>query len=154
MTSLMVTAKELFTTLQSGTVADVESLCERLSTAGAEELIALGQDKYVVCNAMQIAALFNNVRILRLLVEKAGADPDTSFKSSPLLWAVAPIRLGTESLQYLVEEVGVNVNAASDDGFTALHQCSDLPSTRILLENGAEPNIKTHSGMTALMNAV
>jgi ankyrin repeat protein len=90
--------------------------------------------------------------ILALLLMSGGgaaaADPDLR-----LVLAVKAKTAGT--VRALIDK-GIDVNAASPDGATALHWAAhwdDLETTRLLLSAGANPNASNDHGVTPLMLA-
>jgi ankyrin repeat protein len=94
----------------------------------------------------------------RLLAE--GADPDERLHPggvTPSMLAVD--RPGDDAYQRQDDEVarlllnaGADVNATTDDGWTALHFAvrAGARATRLLLDHGANPNSKTARGITPL----
>src|SRR5262249_54557880 len=99
------------------------------------------------------AAGFGSVAVLKLLLDH-GADPNTANRgrATPIFWAVHDERKGR-----LLLELGADINARLADGRTLVYQAASLgdglPLLRLLLEKGAQPDVKTLAGMTPLMAA-
>ena len=83
-----------------------------------------------------------------------GADPNAAnrSRSTPIFWAVYD-----ERKVRLLLECGGDINAKLADGRTLVYQAASLgdglPLLRLLLEKGAQPDVKTLAGMTPLMAA-
>lgn len=89
----------------------------------------------------------------------------TKLSASPAL-VNARGRLGWTPLMYAVLygnvdnvsqllKAGAEINAKNDDGGTALHYAVDsLEKTRLLLDHGADPNIKSGDSITPLLIAI
>ena len=113
------------------------------------------------------AATTSDVRMMRLLLEH-GADPNiaTQNKTTPLMaaaglnWAEIS-SLGTEddtlaAMQLMVAR-GADVNAANDQGETALHGAAQRGADKVvqfLAEHGAAIDVKTKRGRTPLDEAI
>ena len=55
------------------------------------------------------------------------------------------------AVRYLVEEIGIDVNARDHDGLTPLHSAAgrgDIPMIRYLVEHGADPTLKSRGGFS------
>ena len=55
------------------------------------------------------------------------------------------------AVRYLVEEIGLDVNARDHDGLTPLHGAAgrgDIPMIRYLVERGADPTLKSRGGLS------
>ena len=55
------------------------------------------------------------------------------------------------AVRYLVEEIGLDVNARDHDGLTPLHSAAgrgDIPMIRYLVERGADPTLKSRGGLS------
>jgi ankyrin repeat protein len=99
----------------------------------------------------------NNVEEMRRLVA-AGVSPDVEYKSGMTPLMVASMYVLTDLVKILIE-LGANVNYQSDEnGFTALCIAVGRRGTadivRMLLEAGADPNMKDGNGRLPINNAV
>lgn len=88
---------------------------------------------------------------------KAGFSPEVTTKEGvPLL--VLAVREKQDSLVPFLISSGANINnIAKDRGYSALMECAklrDLSIAKILLKNGADPNLQSLDGQNALILAV
>lgn len=102
--------------------------------------------------ALMIASVKGYVGIARLLL-KWGADANRAdvYAWTPLMRAVYENRPGMVRL--LVEHGATRVNQPGENGVTALHLAAlrgDADMVRILLANGADPDLIDNSGRSAL----
>jgi hypothetical protein len=105
-------------------------------------------------NCMQLATMLGNVRILTALIE-AGANIDERADrgATPVMWAANRGHL--DALRLLIQR-GADVNALDTLSHTALMyaQPERLHVVEFLLEHGADPNLRTHDGLTASQEAL
>ena len=114
--------------------------------------------------AFMLAAKSADVEVLRLLLEH-GADPtiDTEDNITPLMaaagisWASNQDRASEaqvlEAVRLLVEELGLDVNAVSDVGETAMHAAAYRGANSVvqyLFDRGAELDVVALDGRTPL----
>src|SRR5262249_47693617 len=136
----------LFAGIQRGVVADVERLLK--SGVSANAFSADGTP------ALMAATLFGDARMVDLLLEHR-ADPNQAGAAgtTALMWAVPDIA----KVRLLLTR-GVNVNAQSETGRTALLVAASYPGTiellRLLLDRGADLRAQDRGGATALSLAV
>jgi ankyrin repeat protein len=95
------------------------------------------------------------VGTVQLLIE-AGADIEAKCKRDVSALFYAALAGSIASCETLIN-AGVNVNAADDAGRTALFRILRRDGVRqevdILIQGGADPNIRMHNGATPLMRA-
>ena len=91
---------------------------------------------------------------MRILLEH-GADPNIpdNNKRTPLM--LAALDVGTEPgiMEALISH-GADINAQNVNGYTALSEaafCGHSETVRVLMKNGADPDIPAKEGWTALM---
>lgn len=102
--------------------------------------------------ALMIAAVKGYADIGRLLLEH-GAEPNQAdiYLWTPLMRAVFEERL--QMVRLLARHQRTRVNQRGENGVTALHLAvvkGDVDSVKLLLAQGADPDIKDDSGRTAL----
>ncbi len=106
-------------------------------------------------SAMCCAVSMGNEELLRRLVE-ANGDPFATFECGNLI-AVAVLWAGAEKMILHLVELGVDINAFNEDGFTALMLAivnSDLSTVQALLDAGADVDLPDRcEGWTPLMHA-
>jgi len=100
--------------------------------------------------ALMYAALYGDVDFVNLLLEK-GADPNLSndLGINALMWAAGDLA----KVRALIAH-GVNINARSNYGYTALSVAAaspgNLPTVLLLLDKGADPTAVDKDGVGAL----
>ena len=106
--------------------------------------------------ALEVAALVGQLAIMRILLDNdAKADARNPLKEKALMQAAGAKQ---DSATKLLLEYGANVNFKRDtDSQTALHlaaESGNLVLTKILLNNGAEVNLRNRDDQTPLYLAV
>jgi ankyrin repeat protein len=100
------------------------------------------------------AAYAGTIEMMRLLID-AGADVNATNarRATPLHWAATdPAKMK------LLLSKGAKIDAKTIEGRTALHvvamQPEGAPLAKLLIEGGADVNVRTLTGLTPLFNAV
>lgn len=113
--------------------------------------------------ALLYASQYGHLSIVNFLV-KAGANIEIKSRASgltPLILAASDLASAKRNkfeqnvikVIYFLIEAGADLNAASDDGWTALIgavNAGSIEAVRVLLTAGADVNIKNEQGDTAL----
>lgn len=138
----------------------VRLLLERGADANQREISGV--------SALSYAAGLGDLEIFQILLEK-GAKLDAATDGvKALMIAVLAKDVGDRGAMTFLLEHGVDVNAADEDGDTALHHTvfsaamggrykhlgiaeAQLENARFLIERGADVNQKNNGGATALM---
>lgn len=107
-----------------------------------------------------------NIRTVREMVDATPSllDENNEYGFTPLMHAVSSMNRTPQLVQMLID-VGANVNAQTDEGYTALHMMIDVDGStgfgeipgqiaRLLVEAGADIEVRQHWGWTPLMSAV
>lgn len=107
---------------------------------------------------IHFAAQTGNIKVLKKLIEKKKIPVDTRLKTgeTPLILAAGSADSSAEVLLYLISQ-GADVKAFTPDGWTALMSASRRNFTAkmsILLEQGADPMVRTKFGEDAFILAV
>ena len=84
--------------------------------------------------------------------ELVSEDSDISARDVAL--SVAAFEGHLDLVEYLVEELGANVNALDFDGSPPLHCIEDLDVINYLVENGADVHIRDDEGYSTIKYAV
>lgn len=97
----------------------------------------------------------NNIFLFILVIiltscmsERKGGDPYTYFEDNEIPVAQAIHRSDAKELERILKENHININKPGKAGFTFLQyaiQFRDYKMIEILLENGADPNIISHT---------
>jgi Ankyrin repeats (3 copies) len=103
-------------------------------------------------NGYHTACRFLCRRLSPGLREKYAADHRPDNSSSPLIVAVKNNQLAV--VRFFVEECNFNVNQIHNKFATALHNARDSELCRLLLENGADPNLYCDIGSTVINHAI
>jgi len=131
---------------------DASEIVQILITAGAQPGIADPRG----FTPLMAAAANGNMQLARLLLER-GADPGARNRDGRSLLVFAAIG-GSTDLGRLLIDLGADVNEQSslDQGWNPLLKASDLRRhgfMRLLVEHGANLDVSTKDGKTALMLA-
>lgn len=116
--------------------------------------VALWVGLVTICSAMEPGEIFTAIRggnpqAVRAAL-RSGLDPDARNSEGlpPLQYAV--ITAGVPAMKLLLD-AGARVDAATQEGITALHMAAfDEAKTRLLLSRGATVDAATKSGLTPL----
>lgn len=129
--------------------------CLRGHVDKVRELIAAGADLNVeICGETPLlkAVMSGEEEIVRMLLE-VGADVNAVSKTGESALKVAAERAQTYVLQAVLAAAGIKINAVGPNGDTALiaaAKCGKLKSVQMLLEAGADVNVKNYLGQSAL----
>ncbi|MGL9779332.1 MAG: ankyrin repeat domain-containing protein [Wolbachia sp.] len=85
-------------------------------------------------------------------VEKGEFDINSRDKNGCTFLIYAVLTGGLKVVEYLVEK-GIEINAAANDGLTALHVAANPKTLKYLVENGANINATTNYDATPLCMA-
>jgi len=85
----------------------------------------------------------NSIDLIELLLEK-GANPNAQLRATPPPWKEAPP----------IQNAFTGVTGPGTTPFVRAAKNGDLPVMRLLLSKGADPNLATRNGTTALMAVV
>lgn len=108
-------------------------------------------------NEVHYCAMHDCVAILDTLVPlRCGVDVRDSSGKTPLMYAAENGRYATVAC--LVRRAAARVDLKDDEGRNVLHHCfmgtnSSLNCTRVLIQKGADINLKDRAGITPLMLA-
>ncbi len=97
------------------------------------------------------AAVVGNAEAVRLLLA-SGADVNVHAPNGN-----TPLHHSSGIITRILLENGANVNAVSNDDWTALHSAAyfgRIETARILLDHGADPNVRNDAGKTPLEIAI
>ncbi|HRX15068.1 MAG TPA: ankyrin repeat domain-containing protein [Spirochaetota bacterium] len=101
------------------------------------------------------AAIKGNSRIIDILI-KSGAKPDYTFNSGENALHMAVYSGDMDSVKYLLATGKIDVNYQEKRGYTVLHYAAWFGHPEIcdyLIRHGADKNVKSKKGETALMLA-
>jgi ankyrin repeat protein len=116
-------------------------------------LVALGVSAQERPTSEQLYQAIRNddIAALRVLVRSGGANVSDSFGQTPLMIAGA---FGSLDAMQMLIAVGADVKAVSKSGLTALHlSTGDVKKVRLLVDQGADVNVKSTIGRTPLLVA-
>lgn len=128
---------------------EVHAFYQRLAALGPEELAAFAEATNAYgWTTLRLASIFSEASpIVRLLIEKGGADPEQTNDENEtlLMYALSSV----EATRFLVEEQRVNVTAIGEINRTVLHYGinsaligeSQADALKIILKNGAAATI-------------
>lgn len=104
---------------------------------------------------LMVACVKGNLEVIKLLLKSGGnVNVADIYGWTPLMRAVDRNRI--EVVKLLLEIQPVDVNAANDQGITALHFAAEkgyLSIAQLLVKSGADPNKKDVNGRTPMMVA-
>ncbi|HLK60229.1 MAG TPA: ankyrin repeat domain-containing protein [Chthonomonadaceae bacterium] len=136
------------------TVGGDANVARLLLDRGANVHAGRSRGKYSGETPLILAARYNDLDTLKLLLARGARVNETSYDGTALV--VAGLYGDLPLIRYLIRK-GARVNARSDDGETALINAAGegkYENVKILLAAGANPNLKRQDGVTALMEAV
>ena len=147
--------KELFDAIHSG------------NTALALELIKKGVNLYYqgedrlhyreVEVSLSLAVVRNNMTVVKAMLS-AGAYPDLQVTTTDATALTEAIRYGIFEMAEVLVKGKANVNLRTKTGWTPLIHAAfihrDAKFIKLLLDNGADPNIFTDEGYSALSHAL
>ena len=96
--------------------------------------------------AVHYAALRDSVEVLKFL-KNNGFDFSETCDDGLTVLHIAARESSVECIQYLIKQCPELINSQTKDGFTPLHFSvfnNDQDTVSLLLENGADANIKSH----------
>lgn len=109
-----------------------------------------------LCPALAIASLHGRNEVVRLLLEH-GADVNCSDSSGGTALIAACVEYGQPETVRLLLERGAAVNKTNESGATALYyacQRGDLKTARLLLDAGADPELRPSFGSGPMLEAL
>ena len=145
---ILIVATNGFAGVDSWTLEGAARMGSKGSVERAKNMLATGKYDDHLNGALQNAARWSTLEMVKLLVE-AGADVNTGRGSRTPLHNVAAripnknISNGLEMAKYLISK-GADVDAKTGEGITPLYEaCASNPDVAILLlERGANPNVE------------
>ena len=90
---------------------------------------------------------------VKRLVEEEAVDMYSDRKPNITVLEIASRAGQKEMILYFIGK-GMDINRRSSGGYTALHHVKDIPTAKVLLDNGADINIQDNHGWTPLMNSI
>ena len=105
--------------------------------------------------ALHLAANSHHVVMVTALLEK-GADPNVQDRNGNTALHLANMDI----IQLLLKVTGIDVNIRNDENMTVLQQClaestfTHLETVKLLLDKGADPDVRTLQNKTLLMTAI
>ncbi|RUS22547.1 hypothetical protein BC937DRAFT_88542 [Endogone sp. FLAS-F59071] len=134
----------------------VDSLLARPGISGEDVLVDI-TDKWSN-TALFIATQNSNARIVKVLLEKCHADPDSAvYKSTGSTPLIEAIRKKSLEIIKLLLKAGANVNVCDKNGTWVLHHGANSQNAQIveiLLNTGSSVNITDKDGHTPLHYAI
>ena len=101
-----------------------------------------------------VAAGDGDLQLLKTSIEKLGLSPNSSDTNGFTFLHAACGYGRVEVIQWLLglneRSTTIDVNARDGDGDTALHHCDDAVSAKMLIEGGADHQLKNDQGKTPL----
>ena len=135
----------LILAIREGSVGAVRALIAARANVNSRN--ALGE------TALMLAALRGDLEVVRQLLVH-GAEVNPSGNWTPLIYAAVK---GSVEISRLLLAYGAQINAAADsNGLTALMMAAregHVALVAFLLASDADPNLKSHDGITALAAA-
>ncbi|XDD49870.1 ankyrin repeat domain-containing protein [Leptospira sp. WS92.C1] len=134
-----------FRAIKNGNLKKIESLLNQGFDPNA--------NRYQGLSSVSLGVKYGNLQTVQILLN-FGADPnsvDETTGMTPLIHSILEEGL-TEILLLLIHR-GVDLNQKDGIGMSPLHHCVNegkLEPFRILLENGANPNIQDRDGVTCM----
>ena len=134
---------------------DVEFAANLIQQGVDIERVATGDRRQAGQTALHTAAAFGSAQLVSLLLRHgANVNAATPQGITPLNLAISGRRRA--AVRLLTRSPGVDLDAAEDDGRTALHFAAAAGShsiVRLLLEHGADPNTRSVFGESPLHHA-
>ncbi|MBF0299171.1 MAG: ankyrin repeat domain-containing protein, partial [Oligoflexia bacterium] len=106
-------------------------------------------------NALSMAILKNDLQKVKALINAKGIDLNIrdKFQQTELIRAVSCNKAEIEIVEALIKGKGINLDAQRDDGGTALMLAvyyNSIAAAKLLIDNGADLDLKNKNGRTAL----
>jgi ankyrin repeat protein len=98
-----------------------------------------------------VAAADGNLDLLKASLERLCVPPSAADENGYTLLQAAASYGQLHVLSWLLNlPQPINVNAADNEGDTALHYAASTDTAKLLVESGVSPTIQNHDGKTAL----
>lgn len=138
---------------------DNEDIARLLIENGANNVNTLcsGDNDYINISPLCVASRNGNTNIVKLLIHEAGADVNQKCSNGITALYTAAF-FGHNGIVQIIINTGTihNIDATNDVGCTALHasaQCGCIDIAKILIDHGADINIRTSAGASPLLLA-
>eukprot|EP01064_Diplonema_japonicum_P030193 TRINITY_DN5065_c0_g2_i1.p1 TRINITY_DN5065_c0_g2~~TRINITY_DN5065_c0_g2_i1.p1 ORF type:complete len:483 (+),score=82.34 TRINITY_DN5065_c0_g2_i1:70-1449(+) len=151
-----VKSKRGWTALMTAIQRNSQSIVAVLLEHGADPTLNSNNGK----TAISLAAEGTNIEIFKMVTDSIRSTYDFNTQDNPIKWSLCMTAASSgkcETLQYLSDTLQCNLNLVNKQGMTALMiACKEQhdPCTEILLRQGADPNIQSKIGYTALMGYI
>lgn len=100
-------------------------------------------------NALMYACQYHHESIVKLLLQQPGISVNTQTKKGDTALILAAFLGYSDIVKMLLTVSGININAQNKDGITALmNALSHKEVLKLLLDAGADPNLKNKDGDT------
>ena len=97
-----------------------------------------------------VAASDGDLELLKASIEKLGLEPGAADDNGFTCLHAACGYCRVDVIRWLLEANKVDVNCRDSEGDTPLHHCDDATSARMLIEAGADFQLKNDDGKTPL----